>query len=182
MLPLNLGLVDSRENFDDASGRRLLPGVEDAVGEHEVEARHREEKHLRLSRRCGFFVYFLGIPAGTLAIAAGSAALAEAPTWVTATIAFLSAAFTTAMTLVAPVEARDHNLRRANEYADFRRRLRCVRIELSQTTDYSTQLAALRELDQLRLALDDSTILPAAGAGGETPRLAPAEGPDTSSG
>jgi hypothetical protein len=39
----------------------------------------------------------------------------EGSWWLTATIAFLSAAFTTAMTLVAPVEARDHNLRRANE-------------------------------------------------------------------
>src|SRR4051794_36106100 len=74
-----------------------------------------------LSRRCAFFVYFLGIPAGTLAIAAGSAALVEAPARLTAAVAFLSAAFATAITLVAPVEARDHNLRGANECADFRR-------------------------------------------------------------
>jgi len=86
-------------------------------------------------------------------LAAGSAALTNAPSWVAALLAFASAFATTAMTLVAPVARQTfHALRRA-EYDAFVREARLAQIEL-RTGDEAAAISALRHLDERRYALD----------------------------
>jgi hypothetical protein len=136
---------ENKSNFDpevDSALKRLWADAE-------VDARDQRAKRERMAR----LVYRLGIPAGTLAAVAGSTAVAEVPTWITAGIALLSALLSAAMGVIAPVEGRIDHGRKAAEFAHFARVVWVARLSLVDQSP-EKQLAALRELGEQRRQLD----------------------------
>jgi hypothetical protein len=137
----------------DPADERLAPAIEAALEEHLVQTQAQQRRHAKLQRLHGALIYLLGVPAGTLAIGAGSTALAQSPGWITAAIAFLSAAFTTALTHASPAESRETHGRLAADYGAFYRRVRLDRIRLANRSE-TEQLATLKALDKQRYTLD----------------------------
>jgi hypothetical protein len=150
---------------DDASAQpiaceassQIFPEVADALDRHLEQAEYLANANHVARQRHGLLVYALGIPSGALAIAAGSSALARAPVWVTAGIAFLSAGFSAAVAVIRPAQGRaEHDLKEA-DYANLARAVRRARMTLrSQTRD--EQVMALRHIDEERYRLDRTPV------------------------
>jgi hypothetical protein len=140
------------------------PGVEAELERHEGEAEAEARRHRRARSLHARLVYGLGIPAGTLAVIAGSTALADVASWITAVVAFGSAAATTATALVDPLAGRVDHGRKEADFADFARMVRLTRLRLEgQPPD--EQFAALEELNRRRHELDDRNPIRQVGSG-----------------
>jgi hypothetical protein len=139
-----------------------LPPPESALPEsvaqelvrHVSEAEYRAKRHRKRHSRHSQFVYALGIPAGTLAVVAGSTALAGAPAFVTALVAFGSAASTTALAVVDPVTNRVDHGRKEAAFLNFARKARVALLKLERMSP-TEQVALLEELNDQRYRLDD---------------------------
>ena len=131
----------------------LVPGVAAELKRHEKEAEDEAKRHATAKSLHAKLVYALGIPAGTLAVAAGSAALAKAPTWVTALVAFTSATASAAMTVVQPVAGRVDHGRKQADFLDFARRVRLSRLRVAGEPN-GVQFDALDDLNNARFVLD----------------------------
>jgi hypothetical protein len=131
----------------------LIAGVSVELERHEAEAEREAKEHEKKKHRHARLVYALGIPAGTLAVAAGSTALAEAPTWVTALIAFASATASAAMTVVQPGAGRVDHGRKQADFLDFARCVRLTRLRITGQPSRE-QFDALEALNKTRYTLD----------------------------
>lgn len=144
----------------------MLTGVAAELDRHIGEAEREVERHNDARRRHAQLVYTLGIPAGTLAVAAGSTALAGLPPGWTALIAFTSAAATTAMAVIDPLAGRiDHGKKEA-DFADFARHVRLTRLRIADR-DSEEQFEALGEINARRHELDDRNPVRQIGPGGQ---------------
>lgn len=139
----------------DTPGSDRRSPVTNEIADRQLEAAKKENTCDSESSRFSWLRYTLGIPGAVLAVAAGSTALASTSSWVTATLAFLSAGFAAAHTLANPdVRRTKYALLRA-DYADLARRAhRSLIASTTMTSD--EQLAGLDELNTRMHQLDRS--------------------------
>jgi hypothetical protein len=134
---------------EDSSREEYLQQVES----FKRDAAARIRRHTRIRDRNRKLRYGLGVPAAALAVVAGSAAVADWSTLVTAVAAFSAAVLSTTLGVIKPEEGRERHSRLTADRRLLEDRAIQLRIAAPRT-DLDALAARLQDLTEARARLD----------------------------
>jgi hypothetical protein len=143
-----------RDGGVELAERSKLPAMAEELERLEKEARKAAQRHGTMRRWYSRVYWLIGLPAAILATAAGTSALTDRSTTLTAAIAFAAAALAAFQSLMRPDEREESHRRRAAAYDVLAGEARILRRVELETLDLRQQTDRLLEINEQFGALE----------------------------